>query len=381
MKRISLIVLIIAILFGSVTPVQAINPGVNAKSAVLIDGTTGAVLWSNNARQKLPIASTTKIMTAIIVLERANISGTVKVSKEIEEVGESEIGLKKNDKIKVKKLLEAMMVYSANDAAVALAIYTSGSVNNFVKLMNKKAKEIGATDTNFMDSDGLSSNNHYSTAYDMALIGRYAMQKPLFRKIAAMKNVVINKKRGIVFPTRNKLLFRYPYAIGIKTGYTRPAGSCLVSASSKNNRYLIAVTLGALSSNESFLNAQKLYEFGYKNFKYVNVSKQGQQMDLINVPFTYAKLPLIAKKDVGYFKPPKSKIRTNIILSSQSFFPIKKNSVRGWLVVKNKGEIVYKTELLAGKNFETPSVWRKFSFRVSDWFSTVKSFFDRIAFQ
>lgn len=389
MKRILFVFLIIVLIVNwLIVPVQAVptgrqakEPKINAKSAILIDKTTGLVLWSRNSRQKLPIASTTKIMTAIIVIENADFNKTVKVSKDIENVGQSEIGLIRNEKIKVHELLEAMLVHSANDAAVALAIATAGSIDKFADLMNKKAKEIGAKDSHFSNPDGLSDKDHYSTAYDLAIIGRYAMKNPLFRKIVSLKKTVVNGKERRVFTTRNKLLFRYAPAIGIKTGYTKPAGFCLVSAASKKNRELIAVTLGAPTLNDSFVNAENLLEYGYNNYEYETYSKKNQRIKLLSIPYYDQKLPILAGKTVGFYYRKGSKINSKIALRKEGVFPIKKNSIYGWIVLKKDGKVVSKVPLLAGKDFNTPTFWQKITYTVSHWYLGIKFFFNRLAFE
>lgn len=362
-------------------PAVASGPNVRAKSGILIDGATGGVLWQNNAHQRLPIASTTKIMTAIVVLENANLNGRLVVSKGIEKVGQSEIGLIRKEKVSVKELLEAMLVHSANDAAVALANYTSGDTKKFAVLMNKKAQKIGVKDSHFSNPDGLSDKNHYSTAYDLAIISRYAMQKPLFKRIVAMKKTVVHGKKRRSFPSRNKLLLRYSPAIGIKTGYTKPAGYCLVSAAEKKGRFLIGTTLGAKTIDESFNNAENILEYGYKSFDYNQLALKGKSIKSIEVPYSDQKLPLLSSGSSGYFLGTDSQISSKIVLSDKQVFPIKKDSIRGWLIIKKDGKVVSKTALLAGKSFLEPTFWEKTTFTMSKWFDGFKGFFKQLSFE
>lgn len=380
-KFTALIVLTIILINIFVVPTQAKNISLDIKSGILIDGNTGSVLWSKNPHDKLPIASTTKIMTAITLMKKANLNGKFKINKEVEDVGESELGLVKGEVVSIEELLTAMMVHSANDAAVALADYTAGNVNKFAALMNSEAKKLGARDSHFTNPDGLQDSNHYSSAYDLALMGRYAMQKPLFKKIVATRSITFHgKKETLTFPNRNKLLDRYRGAIGVKTGYTSQAGFCLVSAANRDGKYLIAVTLGSKSLNASFDNASKLLDFGYSNYKYNSLAGKNQNLKTLDVPYNDAKLPLYSKQAFGYFSSKNSKITTAYRLSSEDLFPIRKDSVQGYLVVKNKGAETAKIPLYAGRSFETPSLWQKATFTFSSFFSGIMSFFGKLSF-
>ena len=227
MKRMTLIFLLF--LF-SVTTVFAAEPSVAAKGAALIDGRTGRLLWGRNAEEPMAMASTTKIMTAILVLENCEMDEIVTISKNASHQPKVHMGLREGEQWKVGDLLSAMMLRSYNDAAVALAEHISGSVESFCEEMTKKAKQIGAEDTVFGSPNGLDSHltdaEHHSTAYDMALITAYALQNENFREIIAQPEITIQDmsgKRTCHVTNTDRFLREYDGAIGVKTGYTNKA--------------------------------------------------------------------------------------------------------------------------------------------------------------
>lgn len=221
-------------------------PGVYAESAVLIDGQSGAVLYSKNSAAHMNMASTTKIMTAMVILENMSLDTVVTVPKEATLVEGSSIYLRENEKITVETLLYGLMLESGNDAAHTLAVSCSGSIEKFADLMNETAKKIGLTSTSFANPHGLSAENHYTTAYELAYITYTAMQSPTFCKIVSTKNMVapsLDGKFTRYFSNHNKLLRIYDGAVGVKTGYTKAAGRCLVGAAEKDGKRFITVTL------------------------------------------------------------------------------------------------------------------------------------------
>lgn len=218
----------------------------NAKSAVLYQPDLNRVLYSENMEQKLPMASTTKIATAITVIENCNLDETVTVSEEASLTEGSSIWLEKGERMSVEDLLYGLMLSSGNDAAVALCQHLENKGVNFIELMNNIAKKSGAYNTNFENPNGLDSENHYTTAYDLARITAYAMKNDTFRKIVSTKKKSIsweNSKYNRVLNNHNKLLKMYKWCTGVKTGYTKKDGRCLVSSAMKNGNELIAVTL------------------------------------------------------------------------------------------------------------------------------------------
>lgn len=242
-------ILMVAVFFTVAETVEAASfPEVSAQSAIVMDASSKRVLFEKNAYEKRGMASTTKIMTALIALENLDINDIVCVSAFAAGTEGSSIWLSPFENISVNDLLYGLMLASGNDAATALAEHTSGSVDAFTVLMNRKAKSIGAYNTNFTNPHGLPDNNHYTTAYDMALIAADAMKNKAFAQIVATKNRTISwegSQWDRSLSNHNKLLNRYEYATGIKTGFTKKDGRCLVSSAQKDGRELVCVTLNA----------------------------------------------------------------------------------------------------------------------------------------
>ena len=229
--------LLAAILF---TPCTA--SAVSAKSAIVVDGQTGRVLYEKDADQRSLIASTTKIMTALIVCEQCNVLDRMTIPKEAVGIEGSSIYLKEGEILTIQELLYGMMLHSGNDAAVALAIYCGGTVEGFAELMNDKAHRLGMKDSHFVNPNGLDAPDHYSTARDLALLASYAMENPIFARTVSAKNVSIT---GRTLRNHNKLLWQVEGADGVKTGFTKAAGRILVSSAVRQGRRIIAVTINA----------------------------------------------------------------------------------------------------------------------------------------
>ena len=242
----------------STTPIK--EPVTSSRAAIVIDRKTGLVLYEKNSNDVRKMASTTKIMTATVVLENVqDLSQVVIVSKKAASVGGSTLGLKTNDKITIHDLLYGLMLKSGNDTAIALAEAVGGSVEGFAELMNKKAKEIGMKNTIFRNSHGLDEETeNYSTAYDMALLSRYAYKNKTYRNIVSTnKYEVSTGKKTYLWYNRNKLLTGYEYCTGGKNGYTPKAGKTLVSTASRNGLNLTIVTL---LDGDIYNNHMKLYD-------------------------------------------------------------------------------------------------------------------------
>lgn len=235
-------------------------PSDSAKSAILMDADTGRILYAKNSDCKSLIASTTKIMTAIVVLEHCALDGEYEIPPEATGIEGSSIYLKAGERLTVRELLYGMLLQSGNDAAVALALACSDSVPEFVDLMNLKAQQLGLHQTHFENPSGLDGETHYSTAADLARMTRYALKNPDFAEIVATKSVQIGERS---LTNHNKLLWSCDGAIGVKTGYTRAAGRVLVSAAERNGRRLIAVTI---SDGSDWQDHKALYEFGFAQY-------------------------------------------------------------------------------------------------------------------
>lgn len=249
---------------------QTLN--LNSRSCVVIDRLTQSILYGKNEKNKVKMASTTKIMTAIVVLENSSLDTTVEASKKAAGTGGSRLGLKTGDKITIRDLMYGLMLCSGNDAAVCLAESIGGSVEGFAELMNAKAQELGLSNSHFESPHGLDSDQHYTTAYELALLSDYALKNPTFLNIVGTKNhtVTINGTPKTLSNT-NELLGNLDGVYGIKTGFTNGANRCLVTACKRGNMDIICVVLGADTKNFRTKDSIKLIEYSFKNFEYFKI--------------------------------------------------------------------------------------------------------------
>lgn len=245
----------------------------NSKNAILYDRTAKRVLYEKDAYTKVPNASTTKILTAIIVYENSDITEIAEIGQNAVNVTGSKVKFRKGDKISVNDLMNGMLLCSGNDAAIALAEHVGGTVEKFCEIMNQKAKEIGAMNTNFVTPHGLDEEGHFSTAYDLALLADYALNIPYLANIFAKKTetIFINGSPRHI-STTNEMLYSYNGANGVKTGFTNDAGRCLVtSATNSEGWQLISVVLGCDTKNFRTQDSKKLLDYGFENYKLVDV--------------------------------------------------------------------------------------------------------------
>ncbi len=239
---------------------------ISAQSAILIEASSGDVIYEKNARERLPMASTTKVMTALVALEYGDLSRTVKVAEAACGVEGSSIYLSAGEELTLGDLVYALMLESANDAAAAIAYEVAGGIPEFAELMNETAKKLGLTDTHFTNPHGLDDEMHYTTAYDLAKLTAYAMQNDVFREITSTykRTIPLHGDEGVrVLLNHNKLLRMSEDVIGGKTGFTKRCGRCLVSAAERNGVRVIAVTLNAPDDWNDHLT---LYERGFSEY-------------------------------------------------------------------------------------------------------------------
>ena len=274
MKKLISLILIFVLLLNSGFCVSAENIlDISAKSAVVVCADTLEIVYSKNMNEQLSMASTTKIMSAIIALEYGAVDEPITVTNDMIAVEGSSIGLVDGDEISLKTLVKGMLLESGNDAANAVAYIVGGNIPSFVAMMNNKAKEIGMNSTSFETPSGLDGENHYSTAFDMAVLGAYAIKNPEFRSVCQDESDVVyygNPPYRRVFTNHNKLLDLYDGAFGIKTGFTKKSGRCLVSAVRKNGKTLIAVTLNAPDDWNDHI---KMYDYAFKIVKSVELTE------------------------------------------------------------------------------------------------------------
>ena len=245
---------------------------INSRAYVVIDRNSGVILCGKNENQKRKMASTTKIMTATVVLENANLSDVVTVSKKAASTGGSRLGLKTGDKLTVNDLLYGLLLCSGNDAACALAEFVGGDIEGFSLLMNEKAKDLGLTNTHFETPHGLDSDGHYTTAYELALLTTFALDNDVFSKIVGTSNytVTINGYPKNIHNT-NELLGALDGVYGVKTGFTNGANRCLVTSCKRGDLDVICVVLGADTKKFRTTDSIKLINYAFSNFSVVNI--------------------------------------------------------------------------------------------------------------
>ena len=350
------------------------NLTTNSESILLIDSKTGEVLYSKNAFEKLYPASTTKLMTAILTLENCKLDDIVTISHNAIfsiPVGYSHASLQEGEDLTVEQLLNVLLIPSANDAAVALAEHISGSVENFATMMNNKAKELGCLNTNFVNPNGVHDDNHYSTAYDLSLIGMYAMKFDEIMDIAKVTQYTLPKtnkynREDRIFNTTNGLVnknndYYYEYATGIKTGYTDKSGYCIVSTAKKDNVELMAVVLGSNTIEDRYEDCINLFNYGFENYSYQNLVNQNDVVDTIEINGATKEtksLNVLAKDSINILLRnnidinglvPEIKINENLIA------PISSGDVVG-TVTYTIGDVQYSSDLIAEKNVEASNL-------------------------
>ena len=255
---------------------------VSAKSAVLINGDTGEIIYSKDAVTRLPMASTTKIMTALLLCEYGNLDNEITVTEDMVRVEGTSMGLLPGDKVTLHDLLYGMLLCSGNDAANAIAVTLGGSIEGFAEMMNAKARNLGLSDTNFVTPSGLDAENHYTTALALALITKKAFEYAEFKDAVASKTATLcygNPPYNRTLSNHNKLLKMYDDVVGVKTGYTKKSGRCLVSASKKDGKFVIAVTL---NDKNDWADHRELLDIGLSSISVKNVKATGNTLSIIN---------------------------------------------------------------------------------------------------
>ena len=338
------------------------SASLNARACIVLDRKSNRIIYGKNEKNKVKMASTTKIMTATIVIENYDLSKTVEISKKAAGTGGSRLGLKQGDKISVLDLLHGLMLCSGNDAAVALAETVAGGIPEFSDMMNNKAKELGLENTHFESPHGLDSDNHYTTAYDLSLLTNYALNNETFLKIVGTKNytVTINGYPKNITNT-NELLGTLNGVYGVKTGFTNGANRCLVTACKRNDLDIICVVLGCDTKNFRTKDSIKLIEYTFQNYEYLNIS------DLIDENLNNWKEENLnnfnIKKGVSnnieiYYQTPdfsvipikkvdKNNIEVIINIDTNLTAPVYENSEIGNLYILCNGEEVFTTNILS----------------------------------
>lgn len=274
-KSIKILLLTFCIIFFSFQSnvVEAI-PGVGAQSYIVIDSDSGRIIGSRNPNQKLPIASTTKILTTILAIESVgDLDQKIEVPAITTGIEGSSIYLKPNQVVSIRDLLYGTMLRSGNDAAATLALFAGRNTEGgFVEIMNNKAKEFGAINSNFVNPHGLHNDNHYSTAYDLALISSHAMKNKVFKDISSAEKYKA-ESMNTIFYNKNKVVHEYKYGTGIKIGFTKAAGRCLVASAEKDGTEIIVVVL---NDGNWFNDSYHLFDWAFDNYKSYQIVEKGQ---------------------------------------------------------------------------------------------------------
>ena len=319
----------------------------SAEKAILADAATGRILYEKNADSRSLIASTTKIMTALVVCEQCNVLDRMRIPKEAVGIEGSSMYLKEGEVLTVQELLYGLMLHSGNDAAVALAIYCGGTVEGFAEMMNDKARQIGMQNSHFENPNGLDAPGHYSTARDLAMLAAYAMQNPIFSKTVSTKNITIGQR---YLHNHNKLLWQVEGADGVKTGYTRAAGRILVSSALRDGRRLVAVTINA---PDDWHDHAMLLEQGFSGFAHRNILQEGQIIGSLEIAGgDCGHVQLLAAEDFDYALAPDEKVSLLIPGTGFVYAPVTAGADAGFVHVCVDGKSVGKVPLIYGATIE-----------------------------
>lgn len=345
-----------------VTP--AFSLGLSAHSAILMDGDTGQILYEKNPDEVSLIASTTKIMTALVTLGQADLQDVVVIPQEAVGVEGSSMYLRSGEKLTVEDLLHGLMLSSGNDAAVALAIAVSGNVTDFVGLMNEKAQELGLSHTHFANPNGLDSAENYATARDLAALTSEALKNPEFRQIVSTKSY---QCEGHDLRNHNKLLWQYPGALGVKTGFTKKAGRILVGAAEQKGRTLVSVTLNA---PDDWNDHKELLDYGFSLYQeQVLLSKEKSLGCLPVISGAENSVELISGESISGWSLPEEKIEIALNVPPFLYAPVKAGTEIGtaevFLAGRSLGRVPVLTAREISQAVEEPGTFEK----IKDYFA------------
>lgn len=335
-----------------------------SKHIICIERTTNSVLYEKDAYSKCAMASTTKILTGIIIIENCDLKEEVEISKKAANTGGSTLGIKEGQKITVEGLLYGLLLRSGNDTAVALAEYVGGSVEEFSKIMNKKAKDIGLKNSNFVTPHGLDDDNHYTTAYDLAILTNYALKNKTFLKIVGTKQISVNiggNQRSL--NNTNELLGVVKGVYGVKTGFTGNAGRCLVSACKRDDLDVIVVVLGSDTKSIRGNDSKKVIEYVFNHYKMVDTEDEVKSLfdkfknkENIKILKSLNEFNINYRKKENYIYPIDknnvSKLKTSIYCLNKLEAPVKDKSIIGKMRVICEDKILYEVDIYLDKKIE-----------------------------
>ena len=350
-----------------------------AKSAILMDVDSGRILFQKNEDEKLPIASVTKIMTIMLTLEAID-SGKIKledkvtVSEDAEAMGGSEVYLKAGEMFTVNELLKAIIVHSANDVCVAMAEFLAGSESIFVEQMNKKAKDLGMLNTNYLDCTGLTDEGHYSSAHDIGILSRELLTK--HPKVMDYTKIWMDTFRNGTFrlDNTNKMVKYYAGTTGLKTGFTTKAGYCVAVSAKHEDTHLLSIVLGEPDSNTRFAEIRKLLDHGFANFKKVEILKKGEEVGSVVVDKGKSSFVKVVTKDnlsMMLSSDEQGKVKKETAINSPITAPVTMGAKVGDMIVKIDGQDMAKVELISNQSVEKASVFLLLIRKIASWFGIV----------
>lgn len=347
-------------------PAYAAPENVSAVSAIVIEAQTGTVLWEQNSREKRAMASTTKIMTALLTIEAGDLDREFTVDPLAIMVEGTSMGLREGDRVSRRDLLYGILLPSGNDAANAAAVSVSGSVTAFVKLMNSRARELGLNDTHFATPSGLDAEGHYTTAYDLARLAAYALRDDTFREIVGCTSADVefgNPPYKRTLYNSNKMLKRYDGAIGVKTGFTDNARRCLVSAAERDGATLVAVTLNA---PDDWNDHTKMLDYGFTQVRAYPLETSCAEK--VAVAGTGQSVGVYAHKETLALTPEqRTKLTRRVLLPGFVYGSVERGDRLGELLFLIDGEVVGRVPLFADGNVDVPQEEQGLFSRLLEW--------------
>lgn len=320
---------------------------VSAQKAYVLDAVSGRVLYEKNPDQQSLIASTTKIMTALVVCEQCNVLDRMRIPKEAVGIEGSSMYLQEGEVLTIQELLYGLMLRSGNDAAVALAIYCGGTVEGFAELMNDKARNLGLKNTHFVNPNGLDAPGHYSTARDLAKLSAYAMENPVFRQTVSTKTI---KAGNRCLTNHNKLLWRVEGSDGVKTGYTKAAGRILVSSATRNDRRIIVATI---DDGDDWNDHAALLNEGFSRYQLQEIVSEGDFVGTVEVMGgENRKVEILAAEDFSFSLAPEEHPHTMLPGPGFVYAPVAEGEDAGFAYVLIEGKAIGKVPVVYGQTVE-----------------------------